>query len=503
MINNGTQWKGLLNYKSTLNPDGVFLTSEEPTKQSRGGNLVDGDLWIDTANSEKYPTIYRYSDGEWVIIDLTDQTSPFGIVFADARPNAGPDYNGSTHKAFSEETTDLLVSDYVDPDTPDPRAYPAGMLLFNTRYSTRNVKSYQPTYFEKLQEPTYTVGNSPEFVSPGYNGNTAIDRWVNASGNELDGSPYMGRHAQRIMIVRAMASTIISNADIRAEDVEFNLLAAPGYVELYDELITLNTDRKETAYIITDVPPRLKPNATDILAWVNNSNNAASNGELGLTSRYTYSCVCYPWGLGTNLDGYEVAIPSSAIKLRQIATSDITTGGCVWKPAAGVRRGIVTNAASIGYITDENEYQPVKLNEGLRDVLFDNGINPIRNIPSYGLTIWGDKTLAGTTSLLDSEGVARMIVMIRSDLQKMSIPYFYELNTPTLRASFKAQIDGYLTGIMQKEGLEDFVVVCDNSNNTAARVHAYELWCDIAILPNNSIRWIYIPIRVVNDSSKL
>lgn len=500
MITNGTKWVGFHNYNANLDPKGPQVTSLEPITQSDGSELVSGDIWIDPSQSERYPAVYKWDadEKEWNVVDLTDQTTPDGIVFADARENAGPAFD------FSESAADLAISDFVDPDAPDPRAYPAGMMLFNTRYSTRNVKVYQSKYFEEeiKSGTTYTVGESDEFPMPGTETNPKISRWTTISGNELDGKPYMGRKAQRIMVVRALASTIVSNQDIRAEDIEFNLLACPGYVECYDEMVTLATDRRETCYIVADCPARLAPDATAISEWAKNSNNAASNGDDGLTTRYTYSCMCYPWGLGTNLDGYEVAIPSSAMKLRQLAVSDSMTNA-VWKPAAGVRRGIVSNAASVGYIDSENEYQSVKLQSGLRDVLFDNGINPIYNIPGYGLTIWGDKTLSSVNSALDAEGVARMVVMMRSDLDKMVKPFFFELNTKSTRDSVKNMVEGYLQGIMAREGLDDFVVVCDDSNNTPARKSNHELWIDIAILPTYSIRWIYIPIRIVNDSSKL
>ena len=82
--------------------------------------------------------MYRYYEGEWELVDNTDQTTPLGVVFADARENAGPAYADSTHTPFSTKSEDLLISDYVDPNCPNPQTYAAGMLLFNTLYSTNN-----------------------------------------------------------------------------------------------------------------------------------------------------------------------------------------------------------------------------------------------------------------------------------------------------------------------------------------------------------------------------
>ena len=270
---------------------------------------------------------------------------------------------------------------------------------------------------------------------------------------------------------------------------------------MYDELVTLNTDRKEKAYLVVDTPARLKPDATSITNWVNNTANAASNGDEGLTTRYTYSCMTYPWGLGTSLEGYEVMIPSSAMKLRTIAYSDSVGGK--YKPAAGKRRGIVTNATSVGFLNDEGEFEPIKMLEGVRDVLFDNGINPIYNRKNGGLVVWGDKTMQSYESMLDQEHVARLVCQLRTDLDKLCEPFYFEINDDDLRKQFGNAVSGYLSEVMNQKGLEDFAVVCDETNNTRERRNRKQLWCDVAILPYTTVRWIYIPIRVVQDSSQL
>lgn len=473
MLNDGDQW---LDY-----PYEVYVTSADPTIDLPAGKPVaENDLWINPS-LKPYPVIKRFNaEEEWELIDNSDQSSPAGIVFADARADVSK-----------------TVANYVDPDCIEPTAYPAGILLFNTRYSTYNVKEYKKDLFADYVGKTYKVGAS-EFV---FEGDTS--RWVTASGNKVNGEPYMGSDAQRIMVVRALQEAL-NLESLRVEEIYFNLIATPGYVECYDEMIVLNQDRKETAFIITDTPKDLAPDATAIHAWLTNSNVADTNSSEGLVNRYTYSWMAYPgMGMGSNTDGYNVAIPTSAALLRQIATSDAMTGGKVWLPAAGVRRGLVSNISSAGYIDDEGEYRAVSVNEGLRDVLFDNGCNTIRNIPSYGLTIWGDKTLQGYASALDSMGVCRLICKLRRDLDIMVMPYYFELNTPYLRQQVQNLVSGYLTNLMNQEALQDFVVVCDGSNNTAERIAAYELHVDLAVLPYRSIRWIYAGIRIVNTESQL
>jgi hypothetical protein len=169
------------------------------------------------------------------LIDKTDQTTPFGVVFHDARADSGPTFTGIVNSGSytfnSEDAEDMRLSDFVDPDAPDPRTYPDGMLLFNTRYSTYNVKKYDSQYFEDggfdpntdFTVSTYTVGaNTYTFQA------TTAARWVTDSGNSVDGSPYMGRKAQRIEVVRSLGAVVAGNDELRSEFIYFNLMATPG-----------------------------------------------------------------------------------------------------------------------------------------------------------------------------------------------------------------------------------------------------------------------------------
>jgi len=322
--------------------------------------------------------------------------------------------------------------------------------------------------------------------------------WTVASGVGLDGSGLFGREAQRKIIVEALASVVVSNEDIRAESIQFNLMCVPGYVELLDELVTLNTDRKETAFIVTDVPARLAPVATDVQAWATNANNAASNGEVGRTTAYSYAAQYMGWCLGTNVDGSEVAVPGSTVAMRTYAYSDSVS--YVWYPPAGTQRGIVTNAASVGYINDEGEYAPVVYNQGQRDTMYVNKINPIAMRPNRGLLVYGDKTLAADdSSALSRVNVARLVVYIRTQLSILAEPFLFRLNTASTRQEFTSVVNNFLAEIVQLNGLYDFLVVCDESNNTTSRIDANELWMDIALVPTRSINFIYIPIRLENS----
>ena len=494
MVADGDQWVGYRNRPENFNTNatGVLLAGSAPTTQTNGNPLVQNDLWIDTSDTENYPKLYRYQEAtrSWSLIDNSDSVTPFGIVFEDARAASAGTKDAST------AIEDMLVSDYLDPDAPDPRLYPDGVLLFNTRYSTNNVKEWRPNYFAGEFDP------NTNFTISGYNVGyssfgpvASAGRWVTISGNTNDGSPNMGRKAQRAVIVRALGATISSNEDIRAESIYYNLMATPGYVELIDEMVTLNTDRKETAFIIGDTPARLKPNSTAIQTWANvELSGAASNSETGITTNSPYVGVYYPWGYSTNVDGFEVVVPPSTMALRTYAYNDSIA--YPWFAPAGYQRGLVTNATNVGYITEEGEFKAVFLNEGQRDTLYLNKINPIAFLPNRGLALFGQKTRSATATAMDRVNVARLINKMRYDLDALAKPFLFEPNDKHTRDAFKISTDRYMTNLVALRALYDFLTICDESNNTPDRVNRNELWLDAIISPTKAVEFIYIPLRI-------
>lgn len=475
MVNTGNQWVGYRNAYPATDQNGAILSSAEPVSQSTGDALVDYDIWIDTSSSE-YPTIYRYDalNVSWVLVDNTDQTTSKGIVFSDARPNADGTETGSTNEQ------DMVISNYVDPDRPDPLLYPAGMMLFNTRYSTGNVKVFRKNY-----------------LSSG----SWRDRWVTESGNKPDGSPYMAKDAQRAVVVRGLQGALSGNEEARAEQTFFNLISVPGYVECLDEMITLNVDKKEVAFIVADVPATLPPTGTSFVNWANNSANAPGNGPDGLTSSSPYAALYYPWGLGTDLNGNEVMVPASMIALRTIAYNDQVA--YPWFAPAGFNRGLVTGVASVGYLNSENEYTPVQLNQGQRDVLYTNRINPIASIPGRGLVVYGQKTLNPVSTALDRVNVARLINYLKYNLDILAKPFLFEPNDIQTRQNVTTTFKSFMQSLITLRGLYDYAVICDESNNTPDRIDRNELWIDIAIKPTKAIEFIYIPIRILNTGDPL
>jgi hypothetical protein len=506
MIHNGATWVGYKHATSPYtgtDPAGPIVAASAPTKQN-GGNqaaLANGDLWISTADMENFPTIYKW-DGlnlEWALVDKTDQISDQGVLFADAR------WATSGESSTPSTIVDLLSNNFLDPDAPDPALYPKGMLLWNLRRSGGNVKKYQNSYIDLASDNPRTsqslgTKDGLAFVSGGGEGMSGYwsDRWTTESGNNEDGSGSFGRHAQRKVVVQAMKAVIDTSQEIRDEERRnFNLIAAPAYPETLQNLISLNIDRGQTAFVIGDTPLRLASDATSLLNWGTNAALVTDNGDDGIVSYDEYCAVYYPNGFTTDLGGANAVVPASHMMLKTYALSDQVS--YPWFAPAGTRRGGITNATSVGYIDAlSGEFQTVALNEGTRDVLYDLKVNPIPFFVGVGLVAYGQKTRARNASALDRINVARLVVYLRSQLSKLARPYVFEPNDSITRDEIKGAVESLLLELVGLRALYDFAVVCDESNNTPSRVDRNELYVDIAIEPVKAVEFIYIPVRIKN-----
>ena len=487
MYHNGTDWKGY-SAVSSSDPAGPQVKSTAPTTQSDGTALVEGDLWISTADLENYPTIYKWnaSSLKWVLVDSTDQTTENGILFADARFGTT---GGTATVAPAGTIAELLASDFLDTDAPDPALYPKGMLLWNLRRSGFNVKRFDRNSIDLTALNLRMSDVSMASYYP--------HRWVTDSGNNEDGSGTFGRHAQRKSVTQALQAMVNGNTDIRDEESrQFNLMATPGYPELIGEMITLNTDRRLTAFVVGDTPFRLTPDATSLNNWGANVRSALEDNDNGAVSFDEYMGMYYPAGFTSDNAGNNVVVPASHMALRTMVLNDQVA--FPWFAPAGTRRGGVSNATASGYITSEGEFKSVALNTGQRDTLYTNKINPITFLSGAGLVVFGQKTRARNASALDRVNVARLVVYLRGQLELLTKPYLFEPNDKITRDQIKAAADQLMLELVSLRALYDFVTVCDESNNTPARIDKNELYLDIAIEPVKAVEFIYIPLRLKN-----
>jgi hypothetical protein len=538
MIQNNGAWKGYQNVTndvrgydlSATNATGPIISATAPTTQTNSSQspLVYGDLWIDTSDLENYPKLYRWQSvsgvAQWVEVDTSDQTSQNGILFADARWAT----NGTTDPVADPlpSIMDLLTSNYHDPDAPNPALYAQGTLLFNTRRSGYNVKSFQQNYFTTSASDysidvwsSTTVYAVNSFVV--YNGTIYVctqgtvsipptnatywsainlNTWLTASGNKDNGSMWSGRLAQREMVVKAFRSGIDTSVTAREEQTQFNLIATPAYPELTPNMIALSNERNNTLFVVGDTPMRLGPDGNSLTAFATNNNGLGQPNGDGNIATSNYCGVFYPSCETTDLGGNMVVQPPSHMMVRTILRSDAAS--YPWFAPAGTRRGVVDNATAIGYINaTTGEFNQIGVSQSVRDILYSYNINPITYIPGIGITNFGNKTSTTTTTALDRINVARLVCFLRGRLEEIGKLYLFEPNDTITRNQITNTVNSLMIDLVAKRALYDYLVVCDLSNNTPARIDRSELWVDVAIEPVKAVEFIYIPLRIKNTGA--
>lgn len=150
-----------------------------------------------------------------------------------------------------------------------------------------------------------------------------------------------------------------------------------------------------------------------------------------------------------------------------------------WSPA-GEARGQIKNLIKLAYPQSQS----------IRDSLYKNNINPVITIRGIGTVLFGDKTLQATQSAFDHINVRRLFITIEKAISKASRSFLFQFNDEFTRAQFVNVVEPYLREVKGRQGVTDFYVKCDESNNTAQVIDSNEFVADIYIKPNRSINYI-------------
>jgi hypothetical protein len=174
-----------------------------------------------------------------------------------------------------------------------------------------------------------------------------------------------------------------------------------------------------------------------------------------------------------------------------------------WFAPAGVRRGVINNATSVGYVDAQTGvFTLASLPQPIRDVMAQSGkINPIATLTGVGPVALGQYTRTNVASSLDRVNVARLVAYLRRQLDLLSKPYLFEPNDSITQGELKYAAQSLFAELVGQRAIYDYIVVCDSSNNTPDRIDRSELWMDVAIEPTKAVEFIYIPIRLVNTGA--
>ena len=151
-----------------------------------------------------------------------------------------------------------------------------------------------------------------------------------------------------------------------------------------------------------------------------------------------------------------------------------------WFSPAGTARGPILNSVKLIYNPGKKQ----------RDILYSNRINPVILSPGAGIILFGDKTGFGKSSAFDRINVRRLFIYLEDAIKAAAKDQLFEFNDELTRTNFVNIIEPFLRDVQSKRGIFDFVVVCDETNNTAAVIDNNEFVADIFIKPARSINFI-------------
>ena len=261
-----------------------------------------------------------------------------------------------------------------------------------------------------------------------------------------------------------------------AETLDVNLIiggespAGADGVTHANNMIALAEGRKDCVVFVSPRVADTVNNATaaaDVIAWADQL-TSSSYAVIDSTALYVY-------------DKYNDVY-------RWVAASGATAGLCAntdnvadpWFSPAGLNRGQLLGVTKVAF-------NPKKAD---RDDLYKARVNPIVSFPGEGTVLFGDKTALAKPSAFDRINVRRLFITLEKAVSTASKFQLFEFNDEFTRAQFRNLVEPFLRDVKGRRGITDFLVVCDETNNTGQVIDSNQFVADIYIKPARSINFI-------------
>ncbi|EPY7847974.1 phage tail sheath subtilisin-like domain-containing protein [Campylobacter coli] len=205
--------------------------------------------------------------------------------------------------------------------------------------------------------------------------------------------------------------------------------------------------------------------------------------SLNIDSKYVTLCSNYKYQYCAELGGYRWVNLAADIAGLKAQTNYNQAN---WYAAAGLNRGLIKNCEALAYSPTQS----------MRDTLYKNGINPVVMFPNTGAVLWGQKTLQTKASSFDRVNVVSLFNHLERSLGRMSKYSLFEFNDSFTRNYLVSIIKPFLAQVKAGRGIQDYLVICDTSNNPASVVAANQLVIDVYIKPTYVAEFIHL--RFIN-----
>ena len=261
-----------------------------------------------------------------------------------------------------------------------------------------------------------------------------------------------------------------------AEEIDVNIFIDSNKSDTVKGYIDSICQARKDCMATVDVPYAMVVNntgaeATDLRNWRNNTLNLNSS----------YSAIYANW-----LEVYD----KWNAKYRWIPASGHVAGVYVntdnvsdpWFAPAGLNRAILGNVRRLAWNPNQAE----------RDLLYKAGLNPIVSFSGQGKVVFGQKTQLAKDSAFNRVNVRRLFITMEKAISTATKFFLFEPNDDMTRLLLVNMIDPFLRDVRSRRGIYDYMVICDETNNTPERIDRNELWCDIYIKPVKAAEFIVL-----------
>jgi phage tail sheath protein FI len=276
-----------------------------------------------------------------------------------------------------------------------------------------------------------------------------------------------------------------------AETVDINFIIGvaasdPEDVTLANYLIAIAEDRKDVVAFASPAVSRTinNVNATeDVKAWADQL-TSSSYGVLDSGALYVYDKYN---------DTFRYIVGAGAVAGLCAFTDDVQDP---WFSPAGFNRGQLRGVTKLAFNPRKAE----------RDTLYKARVNPLVSFPGQGTILFGDKTAQARPSAFDRINVRRLFITLEKAISTAAKFQLFELNDQFTRAQFRNLVEPFLRDVQGRRGMTDFLVVCDETNNTPQVIDTNRFVADIYIKPARSINFItlnFIAVRTGVEFSEI
>ena len=270
-------------------------------------------------------------------------------------------------------------------------------------------------------------------------------------------------------------------------DVDFLIMGSANYTKdeaasLASLLIGVAGQRKDAIAFISPYRAAFLSETGNGTSNTLNSDETITNNVLSYYSRIPSSSY------GIFDSGYKYMYDRFSNTFRYVPLNGDIAGLCArndidnfpWFSPAGTARGAILNAVKLAYNPNQSQ----------RDRLYSERINPVIFSPGAGIVLFGDKTGLAKASAFDRINVRRLFIYLEDAISAAARDQLFEFNDEITRTNFVNVVEPFLRDIQAKRGIQDYVVICDETNNTGAVIDNNEFVAEIYIKPARSINFI-------------